>query len=127
MPPLRERKDDIPILINYFLATYSLKNGKKQKRIPDSILEPMINYHWQGNIRELKNFIERLVIMSDSDEISSQEVVSFFPETFKGKYEFLEREDKTITDGVSLKEQLEQFEKQLLRQVQEGRGEWFEI
>ena len=115
LPSLRERKEDIPILAKHFLKTYCLKNGKKQMNITDKALQPMINYDWQGNIRELKNFIERLVIMSDEEEINYQQVIKIFPESFSRDYPNLIVEDNSGADAVTLKEQLDHFEKQLLQ------------
>ena len=80
--------------------------------ITDNALQPMIDYDWQGNIRELKNFIERLVIMSDGEEINYQQVIKFFPESFSRDYSNLIVEGKST--AVTLKEQLDNFEKQLL-------------
>ena len=114
VPSLRERIDDIPVLAKHFLKTYSLKNGKRQMNISDKALQPMIQYNWPGNIRELKNFIERLVIMSDGEEINYQHVLNIFPESFSGNYLRLRNNSPVSDDPVSLKERLELFEKQLL-------------
>ncbi len=114
VPSLKERKEDIPVLAKHFLTTYSLKNGKRQMNISDKALEPMISYNWPGNIRELKNFIERLVIMSDGEEIDEQQVLNIFPESFNQKYLSLQGNEKEAEKEISLKEHLEIFEKQLL-------------
>ena len=74
-------------------------------------MQPLIQYEWPGNIRELKNFIERLVIMSDGDEISYQQVVNFLPK--EAQRNFCD-EEESVEGRLSLKEQLEQFEKRLL-------------
>ena len=75
IPPLRERKDDIPLLVDYFVDTYcyELKSGKKTVS-PDA-LELMINYPWKGNVRELENCVERAVILCDSDTITRDDIV----------------------------------------------------
>ncbi|MBC8183236.1 sigma-54-dependent Fis family transcriptional regulator [candidate division KSB1 bacterium] len=114
VPALKERKEDIPMLAKHFLTTYSLKNGKRQMNISDKALEPMISYSWPGNIRELKNFIERLVIMSDSDEIDHQQVLNIFPESFNHHYLSSQGNDEVVEKNLSLKEHLEIFEKELL-------------
>ncbi len=64
VPPLRDRKEDIPLLAHYFLNIYSNKMGKKFSRIPTSQMEKMLNYYWPGNVRELENVIERGAILS---------------------------------------------------------------
>ncbi|MFH1114587.1 MAG: sigma 54-interacting transcriptional regulator [Pseudomonadota bacterium] len=65
VPPLRERKDDIPLLAYYFLDIYSKKMGKKFSKIPGSQMDKMLTYHWPGNVRELENVIERGTILSN--------------------------------------------------------------
>ena len=64
IPPLRERKDDIPLLVEHFLDIYNKKYGKNLRIAPDA-MEALIEYDWPGNIRELENTIERLVVMND--------------------------------------------------------------
>jgi len=67
IPPLRERTGDIPLLIDYFLNIYSRKYNKPGLRIPKSTISRLENYHWPGNIRELRHAIERAVILCDND------------------------------------------------------------
>jgi PAS domain S-box-containing protein len=64
IPPLRERKDDIPILVRYFVEKYSAKIGRQIERISQDAMDRLQNYHWPGNVRELENVIERSVIIS---------------------------------------------------------------
>ena len=65
LPPLRERKDDIPKVAYHFLRLFCRKTGKKIEGFSDDALEMLMNYKWPGNVRQLKNVIERLVIMAD--------------------------------------------------------------
>jgi len=78
IPPLRERKDDIPLLVKYFTKKYSDLQHKKIETIPSKIMENLQDYDWPGNIRELENIIERAVILSDDtlrlDEIPRSSV-----------------------------------------------------
>jgi transcriptional regulator with GAF, ATPase, and Fis domain len=67
MPPLRERKEDIPTLVEYFIHRYSRKAGKKIAAIEKRTLELLESYAWPGNIRELQNVIERSVIVCETD------------------------------------------------------------
>jgi formate hydrogenlyase transcriptional activator len=69
IPPLRERRDDIPLLVNYFVSTLSRRMGKQIESIPEQAMEVLTNYPWRGNVRELANFIERAVILSQGDEL----------------------------------------------------------
>jgi transcriptional regulator with GAF, ATPase, and Fis domain len=64
VPPLRERKDDIPILVRYFISIYGTKTGKTFDRIPEEEMSKLIQYDWPGNIRELENIIERGTILT---------------------------------------------------------------
>ncbi len=77
IPPLRERKEDIPVLVEYFLKTISAEYGRPPKTIKEDALEVMMQYDWPGNVRELKNAVERLVIMCPSDVISSRDIALF--------------------------------------------------
>ena len=65
VPPLRERKEDIPILAYYFLKLYSKKRRKNFSRIPDSEMQKLLDYDWPGNVRELENIIERGIILNN--------------------------------------------------------------
>ena len=64
VPPLRERKDDIPILVRYFISIYAAKMGKTFDRIPEEEMSKLIQNDWPGNIRELENIIERGTILN---------------------------------------------------------------
>jgi formate hydrogenlyase transcriptional activator len=69
IPPLRERRDDIPLLVNHFVSTLSRRMGKQIEFIPEQAMEALSNHPWRGNVRELANFIERAVILSQGDEL----------------------------------------------------------
>ncbi len=73
MPALRERVDDIPLLVTYLAERYALKAGKKINRIEKPTLELLQSYCWPGNIRELQNVIERAVILRDGEVLSIDE------------------------------------------------------
>jgi PAS domain S-box-containing protein len=72
-PPLRQRKDDIPVLVEYFIDRYARKAGKNIKRVNKKTLELFQAYPWPGNIRELQNVIERSVILCDTEIFSIDE------------------------------------------------------
>ncbi|MBI5049425.1 MAG: sigma-54-dependent Fis family transcriptional regulator [Nitrospirae bacterium] len=102
VPPLRERKEDIPFLVEHFLENLARQYGKKAKKISKTTLNALINYDWHGNVRELKNTIERFVIMNTSEVIDIKEVPSFIVQE---------------TDYAALKtlrEAREQFEKDFI-------------
>ena len=70
LPPLRERKEDVPLLVNYFVDGYAKRAGKKIKHIQKKTLETLQNYSWPGNVRELQNVIERSLIIGETNEFS---------------------------------------------------------
>src|SRR5215467_8355233 len=67
VPPLRERVDDIPLLVEYFVAHFANDAGKDIRHIAGQTLEQLLGYHWPGNIRELQNVVERAVILCETD------------------------------------------------------------
>ncbi len=70
LPPLRERKEDVPLLVNYFVDRYAKRAGKKIKHIQKKSLEALQEYSWPGNVRELQNVIERSLIIGEANEFS---------------------------------------------------------
>ena len=70
LPPLRERKEDVPLLVNYFVDRYATRAGKKIKHIQKKALEALKEYSWPGNVRELQNVIERSLIIGETNEFS---------------------------------------------------------
>ncbi len=69
LPPLRDRREDIPPLVHYFVRRFSLKIGRKITRIQRETMERLVSYAWPGNVRELENVIERSVILSRANEL----------------------------------------------------------
>lgn len=77
IPPLRDRKEDIPPLAERFLTEFCHKEGKDLKQIAPDAMESLMEHNWPGNVRELKNIIERLVIMTASDLIKYDDIPAF--------------------------------------------------
>jgi len=71
LPPLRERRDDIPVLVRHFVHAYASRHGKSIARVPEEVMTALVRYDWPGNIRELQNFIERSVIMTSGAELGA--------------------------------------------------------
>ena len=69
IPALRERRNDIPLLVNYFVSTLSRRMHKNINSVPQATMRALVNHPWRGNIRELANFIERAVILTPGDEL----------------------------------------------------------
>ena len=64
LPPLRQRREDIPLLVQFFLKKYAEENDRPVRRITPEALRPLMSYSWPGNVRELENVIERAVVLS---------------------------------------------------------------
>ncbi len=79
IPPLRERLEDVPALIEHFNKKFSADYGKKPKNFTKKSIEVMQNYSWLGNVRELRNTIERIVIMNEKQKISVEDLPAFNP------------------------------------------------
>jgi len=73
-PPLRERKEDIPVLVEYFSRSFAEENNFKLKKFSKGALDAMMDYPWKGNVRELKNAVERLMIMAEKDTIEAKDL-----------------------------------------------------
>lgn len=112
VPPLRQRKDDIPRLCRHFLNYFCSKESRDTKTISSEALDALHNYNWPGNVRELKNLIERLVIMTPGKEINAKDL----PHSIRNAATELE----TIADNSktalpsSYREAKELFERQFL-------------
>lgn len=81
LPPLRERKEDIPILVKHFLDIYSKENKKEIEGITEDVMEILVNYDWPGNIRELENLIERAIVLTKSKLITRRTLPPFLLST----------------------------------------------
>jgi DNA-binding NtrC family response regulator len=105
-PPLRERKEDIPLLIIHFIEEFCAENGFKHKAIDQDALQKLMTYAWPGNVRELKNVTERMVIMS-GDLLRLDDV----PEYINGSSKHVDIER---FDGMSLKAVREEIEREYI-------------
>jgi len=76
LPPLRERRDDIPLLVNHFLDKYSNEAGRRRLEMDHETMRCLLDYHWPGNVRELENVIERSIILCSDDQIGAKDLPS---------------------------------------------------
>lgn len=109
LPPLRDRKGDIPLLLNHFLGLYSRKTGRKVQAFSEKALNALMAYDWPGNVRELENLVERFATITrkqviDIHDISSPDVVS------------------TPTKPMKLKDAVNEFEKKYIGNIMESVG-----
>ncbi|MCK4423514.1 MAG: sigma-54-dependent Fis family transcriptional regulator, partial [Candidatus Omnitrophica bacterium] len=77
LPPLRDRKEDIPLLTDFFLRKYNKKRKKNIKNISKGSMQALLKYEWPGNVRELENAIERAVVLSDKDVIGPEDLLYY--------------------------------------------------
>ena len=74
VPPLRERAEDIPLLVEHFIEDFAVEYGRRAKTVTSGAMARLKNYRWPGNVRELRNVIERVVIMAPGDEITDRDL-----------------------------------------------------
>ncbi|HTZ32980.1 MAG TPA: sigma-54 dependent transcriptional regulator [Methylomirabilota bacterium] len=113
VPPLRDRKEDIPVVARFFLNEFSAEYGKKTRELSDGAMEILIRYPWPGNVRELKNLVERLVIVCPQSRIEPHHLP---PELFRGVSESPQQPYSTLHEARSAYER--EF---ILRKLQEHR------
>ena len=82
-PPLRDRKEDIPLLVNHFVMKYGAKIGKKIETIPQKVVDALQGYYWPGNVRKLENIIKRAVIISEGKQL---QLGDWLPKTGTASY-----------------------------------------
>lgn len=119
LPPLREKKEDIPLLIKHFLEIYSKENNKEIMGITEDVMEILEEYGWPGNIRELENLIERAVVLTKSKLITRTSLPPFFLGTRK-------REEKLFSasaNELNLKDQIQSYQrKAIIEALRETKG-----
>ena len=121
LPPLRERKEDIPVLIDFFIEKFNKKLDRSVKYIDEKVTNLLIQYSWPGNIRELENLVERMILMARGDTI----VFADLPSELKTAIE----SDSTGLSGIRqkpfkdiMKNHMEDIEKQMIISVLEECG-----
>ncbi len=106
LPLLKERKEDIPLLVKHFLGTYSKENKKEILGVTEDVMEILVSYDWPGNIRELENLIERAVVLTKSKLISRKSLPPFLLAS--------QEETRVVTsvnNELNLKENIQTFQK----------------
>jgi len=120
IPPLRERRSDIPLLIHHFLEMMSKSRGKKIKGISKDVVKAFMDYDWPGNVRELENIIERMVILSDGDELTVQDI----PDRILQRHPGEDMGQAIIPDdGFSLSNAINEYERLLIIRALE-KADW---
>ncbi len=120
IPPLRERRSDIPLLIRHFVDLMIKTRGKEIKGVSKDVIKAFMNYDWPGNVRELENIIERMIILTDADELTIQDV----PDKVLQKQRSEEVGPSMIPDdGFSLNNAINEYERLLIIRALE-KADW---
>ena len=118
LPPLRRRREDIPLLVGHFLSKYSEENGRRIREVTPEAMRFLLDHPWPGNVRELENTIERAVVLSTGDRIG----VELLPDYLR----FPRRSDSppmlVPADGLSLKDAVSDYERSMIQQSLEMAG-----
>ncbi len=118
LPPLRDRKDDIPLLAQHFLAKYGDENTKGGLELAPEVLDLLTDYDWPGNVRELENVIERAVVLTSGSKIG----VELIPDHVRKAPNFNIPQFVVPPEGISFKDVITDFEKKLIESTLEAAG-----
>ena len=110
IPPLRERKEDIPLLLDHFVKKLSAEHSKNINGLCKEAMESLTNYEWPGNVRELENLMERVIALTSNELIEADELPPSFKNTFKVK----KLKNSILSGQVSLSKAEEEFEKGII-------------
>ena len=114
IPPLRDRRDDIPILVEHFVRKYNVEKSRALEGVRPESLEILRRYTWPGNVRELENLVERIVVLKGSGWLEPSDI----PEKIRRAERFLENALPVLGDtGLDMKSATEDFENALIRQA----------
>ena len=111
IPPLRERRSDIPMLVNHFIQEFGRKKKKPACRVSPQVMRRLTSYDWPGNVRELENLIERMVILSEGEVLDLQDLPEHF---YPGARETFHFTAELPAGGLPLQKMLSDLERQLI-------------
>ncbi len=119
LPPLRERREDIPILVDHFIRKYSRENDVPLRTISQEALEICLEYDWPGNVRELENAIQNAIVLGEGEEIRPEHL----PLSMSHRHRRSERMEFFAEAGQTLQEKIDHAERIILeRAIQDARG-----
>jgi two-component system response regulator PilR (NtrC family) len=118
LPPLRQRKEDIPVLAQHFLAKYGDENNKKNLELAPEALDLLMDYHWPGNVRELENVMERAVVLATTPRIGAE----LIPDHVRTAPAFQIPKFVVPPEGISFKDVITSVEKRLIESTLEAAG-----
>ena len=112
IPPLRERKEDVPLLVEHFLQKYNRLERKNIQSVSEDAMTIMVNYVWPGNVRELENFIHRAVVVKKSPIINPRDLPAEMTQSIKGERRNLTTRSKNFNEAK--RQAVESFEKRFI-------------
>jgi DNA-binding NtrC family response regulator len=118
LPPLRQRKEDIPALSTHFVEKYSRENSKPVEGVTPEVMQALMDYDWPGNVRELENVIERGVVLTTSTRIGRE----LIPDHVRTSPSFHLPHVAVPPEGISLREVIANFERRLIESTLESTG-----
>jgi DNA-binding NtrC family response regulator len=118
LPPLRDRKEDIPLLAQHFLEKYGVENNRPGLELTPDALDLMMEYDWPGNVRELENVIERAVVLTSGPRIDA----NLIPDHVRKTPSFQIPQFVVPPEGISFKDVITDFEKRLIESTLEAAG-----
>jgi two-component system, NtrC family, nitrogen regulation response regulator NtrX len=114
LPPLRERREDIPLIVEHYVQHFCNEHGIKIKRLDPEAMKKLALYPWPGNVRELKNFIEKMVVLAEPEEVRVPDILPFFENSNP-------RLDAARYRNLTLSEAKKRFEREfILEQLEES-------
>ena len=117
LPPLRERKDDIPLLAHHFLEKYGTENGREELVLTEDALGVLQDYEWPGNVRELENAIERSVVLAPPEGVISPSLVADYIQPLpRSSSDF----DRVPLGAMPLKDIVQEYQKRLILEALDG-------
>jgi two-component system response regulator PilR (NtrC family) len=118
LPPLRQRKEDVPLLVHHFLEKYGVENNKTGVELAPEALDLLMEYDWPGNVRELENVIERAVVLSTKPRID----VDLIPDQIRSAPRFHIPKFVVPPEGISFKDVITNVERRLIESTLEAAG-----
>jgi DNA-binding NtrC family response regulator len=118
LPPLRQRKEDIPSLVSHFALKYSLENDKAVSGVSPEAMQALLDYDWPGNVRELENVVERGVVLTTSGRIERE----LIPDHVRTAPNFHVPQMSVPPEGINLRDVIGSFERRLIESTLEATG-----
>jgi DNA-binding NtrC family response regulator len=118
LPPLREKKEDIPLLLNHFISVKAQENSVDPKTLSPEVVDCFMSYPWPGNVRELENLIERLTILTPRETIFLEDL----PDNIRDRDQISSLKEEVLKGSRPLSDAIDDFEQDLIMKALEKSG-----